>query len=201
VNLLALALAAGLGWLAWGPVEYLVHGVVCHRYRTFATPLHMGHHREPRAVFTSPAAWGPAALALFGGLALALGPALAGAAVAGLLAGFARYEYLHWRIHFREPRSPRERLLRAHHLAHHFRNPRAYHGVTTRRWDRLFGTLPSTWPEDYARVEGRPPLAGSSNLRAAFSLSGLVRDLRRVRGHEIAGGFDRSPPRGGGGAP
>jgi len=194
VTVLELVLAAGLGWLAWGPVEYLVHGVLCHRYRTFATPLHMGHHREPRAVFTSPAAWGPAALVLFGGLALALGPALAGAAVAGLLGGFARYEYLHWRIHFREPRSPRERLLRAHHLAHHFRNPRAYHGVTTRRWDRLFGTLPPSWREDYARVEGRPPLAGASNLRAAFSLPGLARELRRVRRRNDGGG---SRPAGG----
>jgi len=195
VTVLELALAAGLGFLAWGPIEYLVHGVLCHRYRTFATPLHMGHHREPRAVFTSPAAWEPAALALFGGLALVLGPALAGASVAGLLAGFARYEYLHWRIHFREPRSPRERLLRAHHLAHHFRNPGAYHGVTTRRWDRLFGTLPPAWREDYARVEGRPPLEGPSNLRAAFSLPGLGRDLRRVRGREIAGASGRTQPR------
>ncbi|MDX1650830.1 MAG: sterol desaturase family protein, partial [Myxococcota bacterium] len=106
---------------------------------------------------------------------------LAGAAVAGLLAGFARYEYVHWRIHFRAPRSARERLLRSHHLAHHVRDASAYHGVTTRLWDRAFGTLPDRWPEDYARVADHPPLEGSSNLRATFSPAAMAEALDRAR--------------------
>lgn len=184
---LPLLLAAAAGFLAWGPVEYLIHGVLSHRFRTFVSPLHWGHHRDPRAVFTSPAAWVPAALLIFGGLALVLGPALAAAAIGGLLAGFARYEYVHWRIHFRAPRTERQRLLRAHHLAHHYRNPRAYHGVTTHRFDRWFGTLPERWREDYARVADRPPLEGPSNLRTMVSPSFLLRELpRRLRGGTAA---------------
>ena len=57
-----------------------------------------------------------------------------------------------------------ERRLRAHHLAHHFRNPLAYHGVTTRFWDRALGTLPAHCERDYARVADRPPLPGRSNF-------------------------------------
>jgi sterol desaturase/sphingolipid hydroxylase (fatty acid hydroxylase superfamily) len=170
MSTLVLLAAATAGFLAWGFVEYLVHGILSHRYRTFVSPLHLGHHREPRAVFTSPIA-----------LALATNPGLAAAAVGGLLMGFGRYEYVHWRIHFREPRSTRERHLRSHHLAHHFRNPRAYHGVTTRLWDRVFGTLPERWREDYARVEARAPLEGPSNFRWCYAPSGALRELTQVR--------------------
>ena len=162
--MLALGIAAALGLLAWPGVEYLVHGVLAHRFRTFVSPLHGAHHRDPRAVFTSPLAWVPSAGLVFGIAATVAGPALAGAFVAGLLAGFARYEVVHWRFHFREPRSDRERRLRAHHLAHHYVNPHAYHGVTTRFWDRIGGTLPPECEADYARVADRPPLDGRSNL-------------------------------------
>ena len=185
-TLLTLAAVAGLGFFAWGFVEYLIHGVLAHRFKTFVTPLHWGHHREPHAVFTSPLAWVPAALLIFGVLVSGLGVAFAAAAMVGLLAGFARYERWHWRIHFRSPRNARERLLRAHHLAHHYRNPRAYHGVTTRLWDRAFGTLPEQWRADYARVEDRPPLEGASNLRSLFSPAVLLRG-RRAAGRDAAG--------------
>lgn len=169
---IAPACAFALGLLAWPAVEYLVHGVLSHRYRTFVSPLHWGHHREPRAVFTSPFAWLPVAL-LLTALAVAIaGALLAGAFMAGLLLGFLRYERIHWRIHFREPRNRREHLLRAHHLAHHFVNPRSYHGVTTRFWDRVCGTLPSSSDDDYARVAARAPLAGPSNFTLLYSPSG-----------------------------
>ncbi len=164
-----LAVAALLGWLSWSFVEYAIHGLLAHRFRTPVSPLHWGHHRTPAAVFTSPIAWVPTALVVFAALALALGPLHAGAALAGLLAGFARYEHVHWRIHFRAPRTRRQERLRAHHLAHHFVNPRAYHGVTTRFWDRVFGSLPGGWPADYARGAARPPLGGASNWRATWS--------------------------------
>ncbi len=165
----ALAMAAVAGFLAWGFVEYAIHGLLSHRFRTFVSPLHWGHHQSPAAVFTAPLAWIPTALLLYGvfGIAIGLGPAAA--VMGGLLLGFARYEVTHWRLHFREPRNAREELLRRHHLAHHFANPRAYHGVTTHLWDRVFGTLPASRNDDYARVAALQPLAGPSNLRVIWS--------------------------------
>ena len=159
-----LPLFAALGWLGWSLVEYGIHGGLAHLLRTPVSPLHWQHHLHPRRVFTSPLAWLPAAGLL---LALAwwpLGAGRASALVAGLLAGFFHYEYVHWRVHFRMPRSARQMRLRAHHLAHHFRNPRAYIGVTTRFWDRVFGTLPDTWGEDYDAVASVAPIRGASNL-------------------------------------
>jgi dihydroceramide fatty acyl 2-hydroxylase len=153
-----------IGFLFWGWLEYAVHGLLAHRWKTFVSPLHWNHHRDPRKVFTTPVAVLPITLLIFGAATLLVGPLAAGCFVLGVLAGFFRYEWMHWRFHFREPRNPRERLLRSHHLAHHFCNARFYHGVSTRFWDRIFGTIPAGWRADYARVENRPPLSGRSNF-------------------------------------
>ncbi|MCG8591742.1 MAG: sterol desaturase family protein [Proteobacteria bacterium] len=162
-----------LGLASWSLLEYVIHGVLSHRFRTFVSPLHWGHHQRPHGVFTSPLAWVPGALLVFGLASLAAGTALAGGFTLGVFLGFARYEWVHWRIHFREPKNERERLLRSHHLAHHFCRPRLYHGVTTRFWDRVFGTLPADCEADYARVASRPPLEGESNFRLCYSWEGV----------------------------
>jgi dihydroceramide fatty acyl 2-hydroxylase len=178
---LELIAAAALGFSCWGLLEYTIHGLLSHRWKTFASPLHWQHHRSPRRVFTSPIASLPAALAVFALAATAVGSALAAAFVLGTLGGFARYEWLHWRIHFREPRDDRERLLRSHHLAHHFCNPRAYYGVTTRLWDRVFGTLPNGWRDDHARVAGYVPLTGPSNWSEIWNPRTAIEHVRRAR--------------------
>jgi len=167
------------GFLAWGLLEYAIHGLLAHRFKTFVSPLHADHHRDPRRVFTSPVAVLPVALLLFGAAALIADPLRAIGFVGGALAGFCRYEWMHWRFHFREPRGKRERLLRSHHLAHHYCDPRAYHGVSTRLWDRLFGTLPAHWKEDYARVANRTPLAGESNFAEIWNPGTTLLQLRR----------------------
>ena len=159
---LAALVAAGL--VVWPLLEYVIHGVLSHRLRTPAAAMHWTHHRDARRVFTPLTVWLPIALVLWAGLAQAAGAVAAGAFVLGIVAGFLRYEHVHWRIHFRAPRNAHQELLRVHHLSHHFRNPNAYHGVTTRLWDRVFGTLPADHPEDYARVADRAPLAGRSNF-------------------------------------
>lgn len=167
-----------LGLAAWPCLEYLIHGTLSHRYRTFVTPLHMGHHRNPRGVLTAPHAWVPTACAIWGVLAWIFGATWATPVVLGLLVGFARYERFHWRVHFDRPRNAREEILFAHHLAHHYRDPKHYHGVTTRLLDRVFGTLPPHWRDDYAHVQGRPPLEPGDTF-AVYRPGGLRAMLRR----------------------
>jgi sterol desaturase/sphingolipid hydroxylase (fatty acid hydroxylase superfamily) len=177
IPLMQWILAFACGGAFWTLLEYFIHGLLSHRWTTFVSPLHGAHHREPRQVFTSPLAVLPS-LALIFAVGSALFPWSTSAAFcAGALAGFARYERVHWRIHFREPRNARERHLRSHHLAHHFRNPRAYHGVTTRFWDRVFRTLPSQCESDYARFENAKPLEGRSNLREVWNPRIVVRSV------------------------
>lgn len=147
-----LALALLLGFAGWPLVEHAVHGWLSHGVRGPIARLHASHHVNPRLVFTPASAWIPAALALFALLGWPLGPGCAAAAVAGLVIGFRRYERIHYQIHFGELHGARALRLRQHHLAHHLCNGRAYFGVTQRLTDRLFGSLPACWREDYARV-------------------------------------------------
>jgi dihydroceramide fatty acyl 2-hydroxylase len=158
----ALIFAAGL--FAWTLVEYVIHGVLGHAHRTFVTPLHDVHHRDPRAVFAL-GAWIPTAVLLAGALAW-FGFAPGVIFYGGIVCGFAIYEYVHYRIHFAIPASGIEARLRARHLAHHTREPDAIFGVTTRIWDVVFGTEPA--PDrmrELAAAGARvAPLAGSSNL-------------------------------------
>jgi sterol desaturase/sphingolipid hydroxylase (fatty acid hydroxylase superfamily) len=152
-------LAAAVGRAAWPLVEYAAHGWLAHRGATAIARMHWSHHIDYRRVFTPLLAWLPSALAIFALLCCVIRPLWAAAAVCGLLVGFARYEYLHFRWHFRRPRTHREAQLRLHHLAHHTCNPRAYFGVTSRWTDRVFGSLPAHWRQDYARVLARESAA------------------------------------------
>jgi sterol desaturase/sphingolipid hydroxylase (fatty acid hydroxylase superfamily) len=158
------AAAFGLGLLLWPLLEYAVHGWLAHTFRTFVSPLHGAHHTAPERVFTSPLAWVPVSLLIWLGATSLLGAPVGSALTAGVVAGFLRYEYLHWRIHFRAPRTPREARRRSHHLAHHFCNARAYYGVSTDLWDRVFRTLPAERERHFERVRDVPPLRGASNL-------------------------------------
>jgi len=156
------------GLFAWTLVEYVIHGVLGHAHRTFVTPMHDVHHRDPHAVFAL-GAWIPTAIILAGAITwfgLAPGVVFYG----GIVCGFAVYEYVHYRIHFVSPANAVEERLRARHLAHHLKEPDAIFGVTTRIWDVVFGTEPEpTRMRELAAVGGRvAPLAGPSNLARAI---------------------------------
>ena len=162
--MLADALWFGAGLFAWTFVEYLIHGVLGHAHRTFVTGLHEVHHRDPRAVFAL-GAWIPVAVVL------AISWAIYGAApgvifFGGIVAGFLAYEVVHYRIHFSRPWCGIEERLRARHLAHHFREPDAIFGVTTRLWDVVFGTEPEAGRMRELADAGAAvaPLTGASNL-------------------------------------
>jgi sterol desaturase/sphingolipid hydroxylase (fatty acid hydroxylase superfamily) len=162
--MLADAIVFGCGLFAWTFVEYLIHGVLGHQHRTFVTGLHEVHHRDPRAVFAL-GAWIPVVVVLIGGWTI-YGAAPGVIFFGGIAAGFAGYEMVHYRIHFARPACALEERLRARHLAHHFREPDAIFGVTTRLWDVVFGTEPdeSRMRELEQAGAAVAPLAGVSNL-------------------------------------
>ncbi len=153
------------GLLSWTLLEYAIHGWMGHRFATFVTPIHHVHHRDPRAVFAL-GAWLPALVPILVGAALgARGWTIF---YGGILAGFAVYEVLHYRIHFHAPLCRAEARMRTRHLIHHYCAPALCFGVTTALWDRVFRTAPSD--DDAAalaaRVSSIAPLEGRSNVRA-----------------------------------
>ena len=166
---MALAIALFVvGVFSWTFVEYLIHGWMSHVFKTFATPLHAVHHKDPTAVFTL-GAWPPTA-ALWVGLFLWRGWSSGVIFYSGLVCGFAAYEFLHYRIHYARSGSALESRLRAHHLVHHERRPDACFGVTTTLWDRIFGSEPEA--SEMARLSAsvsQTPLTAPSNLRRVLS--------------------------------
>lgn len=164
IVMLVIALIFASGVFAWTLIEYLIHGVLGHAHRTFVSGLHDVHHRDPRAVFAL-GAWVPVAVVIVAAWWI-FGVAAGVIFLGGVAAGFGGYEFVHYRIHFSRPVCALEGRLRARHLAHHFREPGAIFGVTTRLWDVVFGTEPEA---DRMQIlseigEAVAPLAGRSNL-------------------------------------
>lgn len=159
--------AAGLA--AWTLLEYAIHGGMAHLHKTFVTPIHAMHHRDPHAVFAI-GTWIPSAAVLIL-LLVVFGWAPGTIFYLGVFCGFAAYEVTHYRIHFASRLTPIEQRLRAHHLVHHLRRPKHCLGVTTGFWDRFFGTelSPLEAPALYASVKDLPPLSGPSNLHSLIS--------------------------------
>ncbi len=144
-------------------VEWFVHRVVLH-----LRPFHLGrflvdpgvghreHHDNPRsvnrvvlravdaAVFQLVNA---AVAVVVVGVPLAmlgrpaLGPSLT--AIAAAVVALSHYEWSHFLFHTAyRPRTARYRRLKANHARHHFRDERAWLGITSNLGDRALGTLP-----------------------------------------------------------
>lgn len=197
-------LAALAGALTWTLAEYLLHRFAGHwpRGKIEFSREHLQHHARPtyftptvKKVVTAgvvSAALVPLVVAAFG---WRLGLAMAG----GFVAAYTGYEVLHRLIHVRGPRGPYSRLVRRHHLHHHFAAPKKNHGVTSPVWDLVFGTFERPErvrvPARHAMIwlldeagEVRPELAADYELRRRRGGSADAKSDRRDA-------FKNRPPR------
>jgi sterol desaturase/sphingolipid hydroxylase (fatty acid hydroxylase superfamily) len=116
------------GLVAWTLAEYITHRFVLH---AIAPVQHGIHHARPRDAVDK----------IFWQIWLAfavLYPILGGAVMAGVLVAYAWYLLVHYCAHHHSAVLPASVLK--HHLDHHRFANRNY-GVTTRFWDRVFGTM------------------------------------------------------------
>ena len=135
-----------LGVASWTLAEYLLHRFLghVHKGKNFFKAEHFQHHAI--ANYFAPA-WKKGILALFVSagmtilLSLFIAPVLAISFMAGFTGMYILYERTHFRYHSKEPLAAPFVELRKHHFYHHFHNPLVNHGVTTRIWDRVFGTF------------------------------------------------------------
>lgn len=142
--MLLVAILSGIA--SWTLAEYLLHRFLGHEHRgrNFFKSEHVLHHS--RANYFAPA-YKKAMLALVvcAGMVALLSLLLPFAVALAFTIGFAGmyllYEVTHKRYHSRDPLAPVFLALRKHHFYHHFHNPKSNHGVTTRFWDRVFGTF------------------------------------------------------------
>jgi len=116
------------GLAAWTLAEYITHRFVLH---ALAPVQHGIHHARPQDAIDK-IFW--QVWLAFAVLYLTAG----GATLAGVLVAYAWYLFVHYCAHHNPALLPAS-LLR-HHLDHH-RFARRNFGVTTRFWDRVFGTM------------------------------------------------------------
>ncbi len=141
-----LVLVSFLGIVSWTLTEYLLHRYLghVHKGKNFFKAEHLQHHAK--ANYFAPA-YKKAIVALVVSFAMVAAISLfttihtAIAFVLGYLMMYTLYEATHARFHCKEPIAKPFIILRKHHFYHHFHNPKTNHGVTTRFWDRVFGTF------------------------------------------------------------
>jgi sterol desaturase/sphingolipid hydroxylase (fatty acid hydroxylase superfamily) len=114
--------------MAWTLVEYATHRFVLHAIARAQHGLHHARPQEPiDKIFWQ--IW-----LAFGVLNLMAG----GATLAGVLVAYAWYLFVHYCAHHNPAMLPASVLK--HHRDHHRFANRNY-GVTTKLWDRAFGTM------------------------------------------------------------
>ncbi len=127
------------GIVLWTATEYAMHRFAFHGFAP-----HWQHHEAPTDASHILA---PLWLSLSGAATvwtliwLAAGGAYAASVEAGLLAGYAAYEWVHFRIHSAAAGGRILRVLRKRHYYHHFADDRACYGVTSPVWDWVFQSL------------------------------------------------------------
>ena len=147
----AIALWLAAGYLIWTLTEYWGHRYAFHtefpgrlgaRLHFLIHGVHHFHPSDPLRLVMPPLLSGPIMLAAFALLSLAFGPVLVLPVMAGFILGYLAYDMLHFHMHNRMPRLAVTRMLRRHHMLHHFRDSTRGFGVSAPWWDHVFGTAP-----------------------------------------------------------
>jgi sterol desaturase/sphingolipid hydroxylase (fatty acid hydroxylase superfamily) len=137
------------GLFVWTLTEYVLHRFAFHLAptsrgrRRLQFIIHGIHHEDPhdRTRLVMPPAPAIAASAVLYGLFRAvLGAVWVEPFFACFILGYLAYDYTHFAIHYRTPRTRFGRYLRRHHMLHHFVTPNARWGVSSPLWDWIFRT-------------------------------------------------------------
>ena len=134
------------GVALWTFLEYVLHRFLGHEHKgkNFFKDEHQMHHRKVHyfaPVYKKTLAAVGVAVSLTTLLSLMMAWPNAVAFIIGLMGMYGLYEYVHTRYHRKGPVAKIFIVLRKHHFYHHFHQPKLNHGVTTRFWDRVFGTF------------------------------------------------------------
>ncbi|MBI1288888.1 MAG: hypothetical protein GC178_15075 [Flavobacteriales bacterium] len=134
------------GVVLWTFLEYVLHRFLGHEHKgkNFFKDEHLIHHRKVHYFAPAYKKIGAAAIVsvmLFITLNVILHWSHTFAFLLGLMGMYGLYETTHARFHKKGPVAKPFIILRKHHFYHHFHQPKMNHGVTTRFWDRVFGTF------------------------------------------------------------
>lgn len=143
-------LGAALGWLAlglaiWSLAEYLLHRFMFHfdkspKLHFFLHGIHHEYPNDHTRLVMPPGASGVMAVAFWFLFRAVVGYEMALPLFAGFVAGYVWYDTTHYWAHIAKPTTRWGRMLRRHHMQHHYATPHIRFGVSTPLWDVVFGT-------------------------------------------------------------
>jgi sterol desaturase/sphingolipid hydroxylase (fatty acid hydroxylase superfamily) len=167
------------GALVFSAFEYGLHRIVFHglmrwavtdeRVRFAAFMAHGYHHEFPddrsRLVMPPMISW-PLAALFAGVYFLLLGSQRFLPVLAGTMAGYIAYDWIHYYTHHFRPRTRIGKWMRAYHLRHHYQDPNAFFGISSPLWDLAFGTYRGPLPAKRGDVSGIGQLPGGRGRAA-----------------------------------
>lgn len=136
------------GWALWTACEYFLHRVIFHLepqsswLKRMIFIIHGNHHTDPNDPLRNlmpPVVSLPLAGAIWALCVWAMGPA-GNWLVLGFLTGYVIYDLVHYCCHQMPMKSSFARLLKVHHMRHHFWHDDGNYAITGMFWDRLFAT-------------------------------------------------------------
>ncbi|HVU00858.1 MAG TPA: sterol desaturase family protein [Polyangiaceae bacterium] len=141
------------GFVTWTLIEYWLHRTFFHWVPKTSWGermhflVHGVHHTWPRDKYrlVMPPAVSISMFFIFYGMfRLFVGPTYIWGFHAGFTVGYATYDLTHYYIHHYNPKSKYGLTLKKHHMLHHFKDHDSRFGVSSRFWDRVFGTAASS---------------------------------------------------------
>lgn len=142
-----------VGVFLWTLAEYAIHRYVFHGHPTaeWAKKIHYTfhgiHHDFPQdslRLVMPPAVSIPLAIIVYflfkWGLALIGFPEFLYAYFAGFVAAYLFYDMMHYASHHAPAKSGYLKMIKDHHMKHHYKSPDEGFGFTSKVWDRAFKT-------------------------------------------------------------
>ena len=139
-----------LGLFFWTLAEYFLHRYVFHypaegrAQEWFQFLIHGLHHADPvdpTRLVMPPFAGVILAVLFYSSFKMFLGPLKVDPFFSGFLVGYLCYDYIHYSVHHFTPRTRLGKLIKQHHMVHHFVAHEARWGVSSPIWDHVFGTI------------------------------------------------------------
>jgi len=156
------------GWITWQWMEYSLHRYFFHWEgngpftKKLHAIIHGYHHLYPddldRLVMPLGASI-PLALVITGLLWLVGAPHATLPYFVGLVAGYLWYDFMHHYLHAKNPRTKWGKMLRAHHMAHHFNTPDKNFGISHIYIDKLMGSMRQRPARNEGSSSDAPPQA------------------------------------------